>query len=85
MVDGEQWYHMANIHSLLRDRAGCVRALQRAVDGGFFNYPFMVRDPFLDSARGDARFQRIIAQAKVRHDAFMKRFFPVAGNSPAGR
>ena len=50
MADGEQWYHMANIHALLGDRDGCVRARRNAVDGGFFNYPFMERDSFLDSS-----------------------------------
>jgi hypothetical protein len=85
MVDGEQWHHMANIHSLLRDTPGCVRALQTAVDCGYFNDPFMVRDPFLDSARSDPHFLRVLAQAKQRHDAFMHTFFPGTTPSPAGR
>jgi hypothetical protein len=76
---------MANIHSLLHDTPGCVHALQRAVDGGFFNHPFMARDPFLDSARGDPAFQRILAQAKERHDTFMKKFFPGTETGLAGR
>jgi hypothetical protein len=61
---------------LLGDKEGCARTLQRAVDGGFFNYPFMLTDSFLDSMRGDPEFQRILKLAKAKHEAFKKRLFP---------
>jgi TolB-like protein/Tfp pilus assembly protein PilF len=81
MVDGEQWYHMANVHALLGDRAGCLRALRQAVEAGFINHPFMARDSFLDPLRADPAFQGILDQARTRHEAFKARFFPAA---PAG-
>ncbi|HEY3052081.1 MAG TPA: hypothetical protein VGK04_01695 [Thermoanaerobaculia bacterium] len=46
-------------------------ALQRidnAVDGGFFCYPFFMRDPWLDPLRGDAR----LADALRRAEALMR-------------
>jgi serine/threonine protein kinase/tetratricopeptide (TPR) repeat protein len=76
MVDGEQRYHFANVHCLLGDRDGCVAGLQAAVDGGFFNYPFLLKDSFLEPIRTDHRFQRILARAKEKHEAFQARFFP---------
>jgi hypothetical protein len=76
MVDGEQRYHFANIHCLLGDRDGCLGGLQAAVNGGFFNYPFLLRDSFLDPVRNDPTFQRILARAKAKHEAFERRFFP---------
>ncbi len=82
MVDGEQRYHFANIHCLLGDRDGCLRGLQAAVSGGFFNYPFLLRDSFLDPVRNDRTFQRILAQAKAKHDAFKAQFFPSGGLEP---
>jgi tetratricopeptide (TPR) repeat protein len=78
MVDGEQRYHFANIHCLLGDRDGCLRGLQAAVDGGFFNYPFLLRDSLLAPVRTDRRFQRILARAREKHEAFQARFFPGA-------
>jgi hypothetical protein len=75
MVDGEQRYHFANIHCLLGDGDGCLRGLQAAVNGGFFNYPFLLRDSFLDPVRSDPTFQRILAQAKAKHESFKGRFF----------
>ncbi len=81
MVDGEQRYHFANIHCLLGDASGCLIGLAEAVDHGFFNYPFLLRDSFLDLVRRDPRFQRILADARTRHEAFKSRFFP--GTPPA--
>jgi hypothetical protein len=76
IADAEAWYHFAENYGLLGDRDGCIRALQRAVDGGFFNYPSMLTDSFLDSVREDPEFQRILEMAKAKHEAFKKRFFP---------
>jgi len=73
--DAETLYGIAINYSLLGDKAGCVRVLRKAVDGGFFNYLFMLRDPFLDPVRDDPEFQRVLAMAKAKHEAFRKRFF----------
>jgi len=76
IADAEAWYHFAENYALLGDKDGCVRTLQRAVDGGFFNYPFMLTDSFLDSVRDNPEFQRILEMAKAKHEAFKKRLFP---------
>lgn len=76
VADGEAWFHFAESYGLLGDKKGCVRALKRAVEGGFFNYPFMLTDSFLDSVRDDPEFQRILETAKAKHEAFKKRLFP---------
>ena len=73
IVDPEPWYHFAGNYGLLGDRDGCVRALQRAVDGGFFNYPFMLKDSFLDSMREDDEFQKVLEEAREKHFAFRKK------------
>lgn len=76
IADAEAWFHFAENYALLGDKDGCVRALKRAVDGGFFNYPFMLTDSFLDSVRDDPEFQRILEMAKSKHEAFKKKLFP---------
>jgi tetratricopeptide (TPR) repeat protein len=76
IADAEAWYHFAENYGMLGDKDGCARALKRAVDGGFFNYPFMLTDSFLDSVRDNPEFQNILKIAKAKHEAFKKRFFP---------
>lgn len=75
VTDAEAWYQFGNQYGLLGDVDGCVRCLKRAVDGGFFNYPFMSTDSFLDPVRDDPRLQKILDQAKRKHEAFIERFF----------
>ena len=75
IVDAEGWYYFAGSYGLLGDRNGCIRTLRRAVDGGFFNYPLIQTDFYLDSMRDDPEFQEILAIAKKKHLAFKKRFF----------
>ena len=75
IADAEAWYHFAGNYGLLGDKVGCIRALKRAVDGGFFNYPFMISDSFLDSVRDDEEFQMVLQEAKEKHLAFRKNFF----------
>jgi TolB-like protein/Flp pilus assembly protein TadD len=76
LIDAEAWYYFAGIYSLLGDRDGCVRALKRAVDGGYFNYPYMLTDFSFDSVRDFPEFQRVLELAKSKHEAFKRRFFP---------
>jgi len=75
IVDAESWYHFAGNYGLLGDKDGCVRALQRAVDGGFFNYPFMLTDFFLDSVREDEEFKKILEEAREKHLEFRKNIY----------
>ncbi len=75
LADSEGKYFLASYYGLLGDRDGCIRCLRRAVDGGFFNYPSMLTDSFLDSMRDDREFQEILAKAKEKHLTFKKSFF----------
>jgi TolB-like protein len=75
IIDPESWYHFAGNYGLLGDRDGCIRALQRTVDKGFYNYPFMLSDSFLDSFRDDEEFQKVLQEAREKHLAFRKNFF----------
>jgi tetratricopeptide (TPR) repeat protein len=76
ITDAEAWYSFAGIYGLLGNTEGCIRALQRAVNSGFFSYPFMLTDSFLDTMRDDPDIQHILEIAKVKHEAFKERFFP---------
>ena len=73
--DAEAWYFNASMYGLLGEKEGCIRCLRRAVDDGFFNYPLMNTDFFLDLARDDPEFQKSLEKAKKKHLAFKERFF----------
>lgn len=75
IADAEAWYFIAGNYGLLGDVEGCLRCLRRAVNGGFFNYPLMSTDFYLDSARDDPEFQKILEDAHKKHQVFKKRFF----------
>lgn len=73
--DAEAWYQFAGICGLLDDYERCIRFLQRAVDGGFFNYPHMVENTFFNSVKNEPGFLKILEQAKQKHYAFREKFF----------
>ena len=73
LADAEAWYFNAGNYGLLGDKEGCIRCLKRAVDGGFFNYPLMKTDFYLDVARDDSEFKKILNQAEEKHLEFRKR------------
>lgn len=73
--DGEDWLTLAENYSLAGDKAGCARTLRKAIAVGFFNYPFMLKDSFLDPVRGDPEIQRVLEMANAKHEAFKAKFF----------
>ncbi len=78
-IDGEQWYTIAVMAAALKDTAACIRSLRKAIDGGFFNYPTMRADAFFDLVRGDPAFEKLLAAAQAKHEAF-KKSHPVISN-----
>jgi len=73
-TDGESWYHIGSLYSLHNESAGCIRALKKAVEGGFFNYPYMLTDEFLDSVRDEPEFKEVLSMAKDKHEKFKLKF-----------
>ena len=74
ITDPEPLFYRACDYALLGDKNGCLRNLQKAVSSGYFNYPFMLTNSDLDSVRDDLDFQKILLQAKEKHEAFKKKF-----------
>jgi len=73
--DSEGVYQIASLYGLLGDAKGCIRMLNKAVQGGFFCYPFFLIDPFLDPVRDDPEFQEVLALAIQKHEAFKQKYF----------
>src|SRR5215469_856222 len=73
--DPEATYKIAEAYSVLGDRDAALRLLRSSVDGGFFSYPYLASDPLLDAARKEPAFADILDAARVRYEAFKRRFF----------
>ncbi len=73
--DAEMCYFVAANYGLLGDSKGCIRVMRKAIEGGFFCYPFFLIDPFLDPVRDDPEFQEVLALAKEKHEAFKQKHF----------
>ena len=65
--DPEGNYYLARQLAYLRDTGRATRVLKSTVDGGYFCYPQMVSDPWLDPVRSDAEFKRILQRAQTLH------------------
>jgi DNA-binding winged helix-turn-helix (wHTH) protein/TolB-like protein len=68
--DPEAIYKIAQVYSLLGDRASALRVLQYSIETGFFSYPYLANDPLLHVLRGDREFDRMIEVARRRHESF---------------
>ncbi len=73
--DSELVYKVAQGYAVLGDKASALRMLRRAIQGGFFCYPYFVRDPLLDAVRHEPGFDEQMQEARRRHEEFKTRFF----------
>jgi hypothetical protein len=72
--DPEGRYFLARQLAYLGDIGRATRILKSTVDGGYFCYPQMASDPWLDPIRGDAEFQRILQRAQALHQEAVEVF-----------
>jgi eukaryotic-like serine/threonine-protein kinase len=68
--DPEGKYYGARSIARIGEHDLAIEQLDKAERGGFFCYPFFVRDPWLDPLRNNPRFIEILRRAESRmHDA----------------
>jgi eukaryotic-like serine/threonine-protein kinase len=73
--DAEGLYKVAQAYAVLGDKASALHMLRHSIGGGFFCYPYFVRDPLLQNLRNDTEFKNILEQARQRHEQFRATFF----------
>ncbi len=79
--DPEALFYLARHLAYLSEPGRSLQLFQRAVAGGFFCYPAMAHDPWLDSLRGEPAFERLLGEARDRHREAAAAFSKVPGNS----
>jgi eukaryotic-like serine/threonine-protein kinase len=82
--DPEGWFYMARQLSYLNEPERAVAMLSRAIDLGFFCYPWIIRDPWLDPIRGIPEFNAILAKARTLHQAAVDAFAAEGGEPLLG-
>jgi serine/threonine protein kinase/TolB-like protein/Tfp pilus assembly protein PilF len=73
--DAEGLYKVAQAYAVLGDKASALHMLGHSIGGGFFCYPYFVRDPLLQNLRDQPEFQTLLGQASQRHEQFKAKFF----------
>jgi serine/threonine-protein kinase len=73
--DAEALFRIAEAYAVLGDTGGALRVLRRSIEGGFFCYPYLARDPLLETIRSVPEFQSLLERSRERHEAFRRRFF----------
>jgi len=69
--DGEWSYYAADAFALLDEKKEALDWLENAVNGGFINYPFIIKhDSFLANIRGEERFKKLMERVKYEWEHF---------------
>lgn len=78
VMDPEGIFKLAQAFAAVEDRAAGVKELQAAIRGGFFPYPYFVRDPLLLPLKSDRRFAAALATAQQRYEHFRATYLEVS-------
>jgi eukaryotic-like serine/threonine-protein kinase len=78
--DPEGLFYMARQNAYLGEKTTALELLSRAIERGFFCYPAMVRDPWLDNLRGSREFNDLMRKAQERHQEAVQSFFALGGD-----
>ena len=75
VVDGEASYYVAQFYCIAGDRGGCLRNLDKAVESGYFNYPNLTDNMFLELIADTPEFAEILEKSRVKHERFKAKYF----------
>jgi len=82
--DPEGLFYLTRHLSHLNEVEAALELFERVVGGGFFCYPAMVRDPWLEPVRDTPQFASLLEKAEQRHHAARKEFARLDGDRILG-
>jgi TolB-like protein len=82
--DPEGIYYLARQLSYLGQEDHALETLSRAIESGFFCYPAMVRDPWLDALRARAEFTGLLRKSRELHREASTAFLAAGGGTLLG-
>ena len=77
--DPEGIFYLTRHLAHLNQADAAMDLFERVVDGGFFCYPAMLRDTWLESVRSKPRFVRLLGKAEERHRSAAAEFARLEG------
>ncbi|MCP4728427.1 MAG: protein kinase, partial [bacterium] len=70
-LDGWDTWFIAMCDALINEKEDALDGLEKAVDRGFINYPFLNEyDPFLENIRNEPRFKKLMKRVKHEWENF---------------
>src|SRR5580692_2415287 len=82
--DPEGMYYLARQLGYLGEEGRALEMLARSIDGGFFCYPAMARDPWLDPLRSRPEFTAIMRKCQQLHREASAAFLTLGGDALLG-
>lgn len=82
--DPEGIYYLARELGFLGEQESALDTLAKAINRGFFCYPALVRDPWLDSLRARPEFTALLQQAQQLHREAAAAFLAGGGDALLG-
>lgn len=78
--DPEGLFYLTRHLAHMNETERALDLFQRVVEGGFFCFPAMARDSWLDPLRGYPEFARLLGQAEARHREAATTFAQIRGD-----
>lgn len=82
--DPEGLFYLVRHLAHLNEKDAAVQLFRRVVCGGFFCYPAMAKDPWLDSIRDLPDFSKLLRDARAKHREALAAFERVNGHVTLG-
>ena len=82
--DPEGWFYLARLLAYQGELDQAVSVFARAVDGGFYCFPAMTRDPWLDPVRARPEFTKMLRVAETRYREAAAAFLETGGDRVLG-
>lgn len=82
--DPEGLFYLSRHLARLNEVGPALELFERVVTGGYFCYPAMAKDPWLDSLRKEPAFTKFLRQAEVRHREAASAFKQLSGEKVLG-
>ncbi len=79
--DGSLATAVAAVYTLLKQKGQAIQWLEKAVDWGYREYPWLVNDPNFKELRSDQRFVTLLARLKGEWEENMRLYIPVQSAS----
>jgi tetratricopeptide (TPR) repeat protein len=82
--DPEGLFYLSRHLAHLNELGPALDTLERVVSSGFFCFPAMARDPWLDSLRKKPAFTKLLRRAEARHQEAVTAFERLGGDKVLG-